>query len=576
MSVDGIVVSSGIAFGQALTIRSNSHPLDLSLIRLDAIEAEKDKLLRGINNLIAYLLRCQHHLNENGDHYQLIDADIALLEDSELHQLLYRHITQYRVSASVAVNRIFRQQAFEISEIDNPYIANRSHDILCLSTRLNNALNGHLQWDLSALEHDTILLADDLTPAEFAILPLEHIKGIVLESGGLTSHTAILARSAGIPALLNCPFTINEDDIADGTELIIDALNGTLYIAPNAKLQSHFQLLAQQEQTRHLKLKQFKDDKCQTQDGHGVKLLANIGTLSDISRMNDVGAQGVGLFRTEFILMHANSVPSEQQQYKMYCEALFGLNGLPLTIRTFDIGADKDIPWLNQQHEDNPALGLRGIRFSLANPHIFISQVKAILRAACHGTVKLMFPMVSQIEELEALLVLIEQAKSQLLEQQKAIGNVSIGIVLETPAAILNLPSMLPLVNFVSIGSNDLAQYTLAADRTNPTLANNYPAVSPAILQLISMAVMHCKQADKEISLCGEIGSNPEVLPLLVGLGIDNISINPANLLAVKANLVTGHYKDFVDHAQHVSQLSRIEEISQAVKAYKHHAFDVH
>nr|WP_242620288.1 PEP-utilizing enzyme [Shewanella maritima] len=295
MSVNGIVVSSGIAFGQALTIRSNTHPLDLSLISTSKIEAEKDKLLRGVNNLISYLLQCQQRLSEQCDHFQLIDADIALLEDSELHQTLYQHIGQYRVSASVAVDRIFRQQAFEISQIDDPYLASRGDDILCLAKRLNSALNGHLQWDLSTLEQDTILLADDLTPAEFAILPLAHIKGIVLESGGLTSHTAILARSAGIPTLLSCPFAEHQT-ISDGTEVIVDALQGELHFAPSDTLREQLKAQAEAERQKREALAKYKDLSAQTQDGHHVSLVANVGELNDISHLADVGLKVWGCF----------------------------------------------------------------------------------------------------------------------------------------------------------------------------------------------------------------------------------------------------------------------------------------
>ncbi|WP_394132737.1 phosphoenolpyruvate--protein phosphotransferase [Shewanella maritima] len=566
-TVDGIIVSAGIAFGQALTIRSNIHPLDLSVIPANKVELEKDKLLRAVNNLISYLLRCQGCLTGQCDNFQLIEADIALLEDSEMHQELYQHIGEYRVSASVAVDRIFKKQAREMAQLEDPYLANRSNDILGLAKRLNSALHGHLQWDLSSLEHDTILLADDLTPAEFAILPFEHIKGIVLESGGLTSHTAILARTAGIPALLNCSFTEHEQ-VKDGTEVILDAIDGRLIIAPTPHMHQALTSKRDEEIARHLALEKFKPLAAKTQDGHCVKLMANIGSLNDISKINDVGAQGVGLFRTEFILMYSSSMPDEKQQYQIYCDALHGIDNQVLTIRTFDIGADKDIPWLGLQNEDNPALGLRGIRYSLSQPESFLIQVKAILRAANHGSIRLMFPMVCQVEELEQVNQLIEQAKVQLQQQGKPFGQLQIGIVVETPASVLNLPSMLPLIDFVSIGTNDLTQYTLAADRTNPQLAKNYPPLSPAVIQLIRLTIEQCKSAGISVSLCGEIGSNPAMLPLLVGLGVDEISINPTNLLEVKATLVQGNYQAFVKHAKYVSQLSKINDVSRAIASY--------
>uniref|UniRef100_UPI00404720F2 phosphoenolpyruvate--protein phosphotransferase n=1 Tax=Shewanella sp. TaxID=50422 RepID=UPI00404720F2 len=567
MSFNGVVVSAGIAFGKALIMTSQTPPLDFKLLSAEQIKQQQQQLTHGIELLIHHLQHCQRHLCQECDNFQLIDADIMLLEDDGLQQQLHQHIEQFKVSAAVAIDRIFNQQAAELASLDDPYLANRSGDILCLSKRLISALHGHLQSDLSTLTDDTILLADDLTPAEFAILPLKHIKGIVLESGGLTSHTAILARAAGIPALLNYPFSKRLVPISDGEQLVLDGMTGELHIAPCEELFAKLKQKHIQELQRRQALTAYKDKPSSTIDGHHVTLLANVGNLSEISHATDVGAQGIGLFRTEFLLMNAKALPNEQQQYKLYCDALHSLHGQILSIRTFDIGADKEIPCLEQTHEDNPAMGIRGIRYSLAHPNTFITQVKAILRAANHGPIRLMFPMVSQIEELEGALALIEQAKAQLIEQEKGFGELMLGIVVETPAAVLNLPSMLPLLDFVSIGTNDLTQYTLAADRTNPNLAKQYPALSPAVIQLILMTITYCKQANVNVSLCGELGSDPQVLGLLVGLGLDEISINPTHLLEVKAALVNGRYQDFVKHAHTITTLTRIEDICLAISA---------
>ncbi|MBB1316943.1 phosphoenolpyruvate--protein phosphotransferase [Shewanella sp. SR43-4] len=568
MSINGIVVSAGIAFGKALTITNQLPPLDFKLLSIEQIDDQQQKLTQAIHQLIAHLQHCQHHLCPECDHFQLIDSDIILLEDEELQQQLHQHIHQFRVCAAVAVDRIFNQHAAEMSALDDPYLANRSIDIICLAKRLTSALHGHLQWDLSALTEDTILLADDLTPAEFAILPLTHITGLILESGGLTSHTAILARAAGIPALLNYQFSQTNDVIEDGAQLVLDGMSGELHVAPSTEVFEQLKQKQQQEVVRRQALMIYKDRPSQTRDGHQVTLLANVGNLSEISHITDVGAQGIGLFRTEFLLMNAKALPDEQQQYKLYSDALHSLQGEVLTIRTFDIGADKEIPCLPQTNEDNPALGIRGIRYSLAHPATFITQIKAILRAANHGQVRLMFPMVSQVEELDAAFLLIERAKQELNQQEKGFGTLSYGIVVETPAAVFNLPSMLPMLDFVSIGTNDLTQYTLAADRTNPNLAKQYPPLSPAVIQLISMTVSHCKQAQVKVSLCGELGSDPQVLPLLVGLGLDELSINPANLLDVKVALIEGNYSHFVHHAQHITQLTRITDIRKAINAF--------
>jgi phosphotransferase system enzyme I (PtsI) len=568
MSINGVVISAGIAFGKALTITTQLPPLDFKLLSIEQIGQQQQQLTHAINQLIAHLQHCQHHLCPDGDNFQLIDSDIMLLEDEELRQQLQHHIHQFRVCAAVAVDRIFKQQAAEMSALDDPYLANRGGDVICLAQRLTSALHGHLQWDLSTLTEDTILLVHDLTPAEFAILPLTHITGLILESGGLTSHTAILARAAGIPALLNYQFSQINDIIEDGAQLILDGISGELHIAPSADIVTQLEQKQQQELQRRQALMIYKDKPSKTRDGHSVTLLANVGNLNEIPHVTDVGAQGIGLLRTEFLLMNAKALPDEQQQYKLYCDALHSLQGEVLSIRTFDIGADKAIPCLSQSKEDNPALGIRGIRYSLAHPETFITQVKATLRAAKHGQMRLMFPMVSQVEELDAAFLLIERAKAQLIEQGKDFGTLSYGIVVETPAAVLNLTSMLPRLDFVSIGTNDLTQYTLAADRTNPHLAKQYPALSPAVIHLIALTISQCKQANVSVSLCGELGSDPLALPLLVGLGLDELSINPANLLDVKVALIKGHYAKFVHHAQHVALLTRISDIRNAINAF--------
>ncbi|QIR14714.1 phosphoenolpyruvate--protein phosphotransferase [Shewanella aestuarii] len=568
MQVNGIVVSSGIAFGQALNVSTQPQPLDLRLLPLSEIESEKYHLRQSIALLIQHLQKSQQRVCPTCENFQLIDADILLLEDEELVDEISQHISQYRVSAPVAVNRTFNEQAQALAQMDDPYLANRSQDIRFLAKRLIAILQGSSQHDLSNLTQATILLADDLTPADFAMLPLDYISGIVLESGGLTSHTAILARAAGIPALLNCPWINQVGTIADNTPLVLDAFEGVLYVKPDPEQVEQLSQKQQQQIAHQQALMAFKDLPCQTIDGRAIILRANVGNLNEISHLMEVGAQGIGLFRTEFLLMNAKAMPDEDQQYKLYCDAIHTLNGQPLTIRTFDVGADKEIPCLKQNNEDNPALGVRGIRYSLLHQNMFITQVKAILRAANTGSVRLMFPMISKLEELQQAFALIEQAKTQLIEQQQKFAEVEYGIVVETPAAALTLDAMLPYLHFVSIGSNDLTQYTLAADRSNTQLAHSYPTLSPAVLKLVAMIIAQCKQAGVKVCLCGEIGGDETVLPLLMGMGLDELSINPNHLLAVKSQVVKGQYSQFVEHAAHINQLNTISAIDEAIKQF--------
>ncbi|GIU54248.1 phosphoenolpyruvate--protein phosphotransferase [Shewanella sp. KT0246] len=561
MAVTGIVVSPGVAFGQAVHIHLHNQTVDYRLLPVADIAKECEKATKAIGFLSSHLKHCQSKIEPDSEHFHLIDADIMLLEDDDLAEQLKNYITRFRFSAVVSVERIFAQHAEELAQLDDPYMANRSNDVICLGKRLMSAVNGTLQWDVSKLTDNSILLAEDITPAEFATIPLNKIKGIVLQTGGLTSHTAILAKAAGIPALLSCQF--NTYDINDGSPLILDAFSGELHINPSPETKQLLQQKLAQETQRRAALLHYVDKPSVTLDGHPVCLLANVSSLNDITQIEHSGAAGIGLFRTEFLLMQVDSVPDEKQQYQQYCDALHSLNGKVLTIRTFDIGADKEIPCLSQQYEDNPALGVRGIRYSLQHQSLFTTQIKAVLRAANHGRIRLLFPMVNQVEELEQAFELIDWCKQQLIEEEKGFGELNIGIMVETPAAVLNLPHLLPKLDFISIGSNDLTQYTLAADRGNPVLVKDYPPVSPAMIRFIKMAVDTCKIHQTKVCLCGELASDTKLISLLVGLGIDELSVNTASLLDVKATICNGQYQHFYTQAQQALGFSHIEQLNQ-------------
>ncbi|MGL4712254.1 MAG: phosphoenolpyruvate--protein phosphotransferase [Shewanella sp.] len=567
MPILGITVSSGIAFGQTLHLTHIEHRLDYRPIPLSNIPQQQGLVAKALQQLQTQLTHSQAALDSASENYQLIEADLLLLKDDELIEQVNDAIGTLQLSASVAVERIFAHQADELQSLDDPYLANRALDVRCLGKRVVAAIHGHLNQGLEKLDKPTILLAEDLTPAEFALLPRKNLCGIVLKTGGLTSHTAILARSAGIPALLNCQF--NVDAIPNGTPLVLDALNGELYVNPDPDEQARLSLIFHHEQARRAALQTYKDVPAQTQDGHTIRLMANVGNLNDIIHVNDVGADGIGLFRTEFMLMNVSILPDEKAQYTLYCDALHALGGKTFTIRTLDIGADKELPCLYQENENNPALGLRGIRYTLAHPELFKTQLRAILRAANHGPIRLMFPMINQVEELDQVFSLITQCQNDLEEEEKGYGELSYGIVVETPAAVFNLNAMLPKLDFISIGTNDLTQYAMAADRTNPQLTRDYPSLSPAILALINMTIVQAKAANVKVSLCGELASSPQIAPLLIGMGLDELSVNLSALLEVKAAICQGNIKQFSALAHIALQQDRIACLHQCITNYK-------
>lgn len=563
MLITGIAVSSGIAFGHALKLNPYDSSLDYHLLPFSKIPEEQQNFHQALLELRHHLQKALDNLHEDSENYQLIEADLLLLEDEELTKQITNSIRELQFSASVAVERVFAHQASEMESLDDPYLANRAADVRSLGSRLISAINGTLGLDLTKLDKETILLAQDITPAEFALLPLEYINGIVLQTGGLNSHTAILARAAGIPALLSCNYP--ELDIDNHDRLVLDGLDGVLHVNPNEELQKNLEQKYFSEALRRQNLLAFKDKAVITTDHHRVALLANVGSLNEITHLSDVGADGIGLFRTEFMVMNANKIPDEQAQYSLYCDALQALDGNIFTIRTLDIGADKELPSLTLEGEENPALGLRGIRYCLSFPELIKTQLRAILRAANHGPIRLMFPMVNHVEELDQLFDIIEECKQELDYEEKGFGEISYGIVVETPAAVLNLNSMLSRLDFVSIGTNDLTQYAMAADRTNPKLNHDYPSFSPAVLGLIKMTIDTAKSANVKVALCGELASDPEIAPILVGMGLDELSVSIGSMLEIKSVICNSEYKQLTKLAKKVLTMDRIATLNQCL-----------
>lgn len=567
MQVNGIAIKPGVTFGEALHFNTGHKPLDYRILPIKRIPQQLSRLDGGLTRLKQQLSASLQALDSQSDAYALVEADLLYLDDPDLRAHIADTITQLQFSACVSIERVFAHQASELEALDDPYLAQRAEDVRSLGKRLIQAVFGQPGQEPGKLKVPTILLADDISPAEFAVLPLENVAGIVLKSGGLTSHTAILARAAGIPALLSCPYS--ELGINNGDKLAIDGDAGALFRNPEGEALELLRLHEASARLAREQLDQYRDKPAMTQDGHEISLLANVGNLNDVLKVSGLGADGIGLLRTEFMLMHSATLPDERAQYQLYSDAIHALEGRVLTIRTLDIGADKELPCLCQVKEENPALGLRGIRYTLANPQLLKTQLRAVLRAANHGHVRLMFPMVNQVEELDAVLALLETCRRELDDEEKGFGDISLGIVVETPAAVLNLPAMLPMLDFVSIGTNDLTQYAMAADRGNPCLARDYPALSPAVLRLISMTLQSARSQDVKVSLCGEMGSDPRLVPLLIGLGFDELSVNVGAMLEVKAAICRQEFGRCTQLAGRALMADRLSELDACISSYK-------
>lgn len=464
----------------------------------------------------------------------VFEAHLLMLEDPELVERVQAAI-KVGASAEQAVATAGEEMAAILAGLDDPYLQERALDVRDISRRLIAALRGEQEEELGG-DAPFILLAEDLLPSQTARLDRSRVLGFATAAGGSTSHTAVLARSMGIPAVVGLGAGAL-DSIAEGARLILDGAEGRLIVDPSAETLARYQALLLQGEAEREALAALKHEPAQTADGCRIELGANIAGPQDLAAVLEAGAEGVGLFRTEFLFMERVEPPSEEEQYAIYREVAERLAPRPVIIRTLDAGGDKPIPYLGIGREENPFLGWRGIRYSLDQAELLRVQLRAVLRAAAHGRVRVMFPMITTLGEVRRARGLLTECEADLSAQGVPTGPVEVGIMLEVPAAALCADLLAPEVDFFSIGSNDLTQYTLAVDRGNRVVSHLYDPLHPAVLRLIHQVAEAAHRHGKWVGLCGEAGSHPDALPLLIGLGVDEISVAPPAVLRVKAQL---------------------------------------
>lgn len=446
-------------------------------------------------------------------------------------------------TAAWAWQQIIRERVNQIQKLDDPVLAARAVDLSDVGQRVLRHLTGNLDMEVVSHSHPVVLLADDLKPSDTAALDPDLILGFCTAVGGPTSHTAIIARSMGIPAVVAAGKSVM--DIANGTACILDGFNGRLYLNPTEAditeaMEVQRQLKAREEEAR---IGRFQP--AITTDGFRVEIAANINRAADVANALDAGAEGVGLMRTEFLFLERDSVPSEEEQFEAYKAMVQALGGRPLIIRTLDIGGDKEVPYLNLPKEDNSFLGIRGIRLCLIRPDLFVPQLRAIYRAAAFGPLKIMFPMISTLEDFE-------QARDAAEAIRKELGapSVELGIMIEVPSAAILADQFAKIVDFFSIGTNDLTQYTLAMDRVHPQLAKQADGLHPAVLRMIDMTVRAAEKENKWVGVCGGIASDPRGAIMLTGLGVSELSVSAPNVASIKAQLRSMSHADMKAMAQ--------------------------
>ena len=567
--LSGIPASPGIVFGRALVLKEEKVVLDNKKIREDQIEQEIERFYAGralaVEQLNIIMARAQQVFGE--ERAAIFEGHLLLLEDDELEQEVLDYLRRHKVRAATATAAIIAQQVEMLSEIDDEYLRERAGDIRDIGERLVKNILGQCIVDVSHIAQQSILVAYDLTPSTTAQLDLDKVLGFITDIGGRTSHTSIMARSLELPAIVG---TNNATKcIRNGDFLILDACNNQIYINPSKQEIARLQVLAQKISQEKTALSELKDLPALTLDGHQVEVMANIGTLRDIDSLERNGAEGVGLYRTEFLFMDREQMPSEEEQFKVYKRIVEAMNQRLVILRTMDIGGDKQLPYLDLPQEMNPFLGWRAIRIGLDQRHILDCQLRAALRASAFGNLAIMFPMIISVEEIRQLKQIIAQIKQDLRAENLAFDeNLPIGIMVETPAAAINARFLAQEVDFFSIGTNDLTQYTLAVDRGNELISHLYNPLSPAVLTLIQQVIDAAHAQGKWTGMCGELASDERACLLLLGMGLDEFSMSASAIPRIKKLIRNVNYADAKLLAKRALQQPTSAQIEQLISDF--------
>ncbi|MDI6600877.1 MAG: phosphoenolpyruvate--protein phosphotransferase [Thermoanaerobacteraceae bacterium] len=527
----GIKASPGIAIGQAYLLQK-----EIKIEKTAAEDREKElaRLDRAITRSIEQLKRIKDRVaKEMGENAAAIfDAHIMILEDPEFIPEIKSHIENEGVNAEYAVHETVKKYAEIFGEMDDEYLRERAADIKDVGSRIVANLLGQIR-DLSELPNGTIVVAKDLSPSDTAQMDKSRVEAFLTDEGGKTSHTAIMARTLEIPAVVGLGNITQQ--VKNGDIIIVDGNEGEVYVNPDNDVLSIYMKKKEDYKEYKEKLKSLTTLPALTRDGRKVELEANIGTPKDVDAALANGAEGVGLFRTEFLYMDRNNLPTEEEQFEAYKKVVTSMGCRRVTIRTLDIGGDKEIPYLGLEEEENPFLGWRAIRFCLDRPDIFKTQLRAILRASAYGKVSIMYPMISDIDEVRRANKILDEAKREL--RQNGIPydlNIEVGIMVEIPSAALTADILAPEVDFFSIGTNDLTQYTLAVDRGNQRVRGYYNYFQPGVLRLIKYCIEQAHKNGKYVAMCGEMAGDPEATKILLGLGLDVFSMSAASIPLVK------------------------------------------
>ena len=568
-SIKGITAARGIAFGTAYKLATPNLTFETRTIK--SVQAEMERLQDAISKSREEIKQIRKQVKENQgeDNAMIFDSHLLMLDDPYYMETIEQIVTEEKINVESAVVRVTDLLLSTFKQLNNLYIRERITDIQDVVDRVLANLLGKSLPNISLIQDEaSIIVAPELKPSETVQIDCRYVQGFVTDFGGKTSHAAIIARSLELSAIVGAKKAMTT--IEHGDELIVDGINGLVHINPTAELTEQYREKQRRLNAKRFRLTTFKRRRTVTRDNQKIEIHANINSEGDIERAVRNGIDGIGLFRSEFIFMNEVNFPSEETQYTMYKRALLKMNGRPVVVRTLDIGGDKQLPYYTMPEETNPFLGLRSIRFTLEEKELFKTQLRALLRASVHGNLKIMFPMITTFQELQAAKSLLEEVKQSLKEEQIPFNDeIEIGMMIETPATALLADLFIKEVDFFSIGTNDLIQYTFATDRMNERVAHLYEPLHPAILRITKQVIDVAKAHGKWVKICGEMASDERALPLLIGFGLTSLSMDPGNILNARKQINYLTYKQLKSIAEKAIQVKDAKEVEKLLVTHR-------
>ena len=565
LEINGVAASPGISIGKAFVVKKNEIISSGILLENDSdVLKEIERFGRAVQASVEEVeaLKNDDSLRLENEEIEILETHIEFLTDPQIKADVLERITREKKNVIDAVIEVIDQTVQVFKNMNDEYMSARAADVQDIGNRILKNLNIAPEKSSRNFQPNTIIIAEDISPSDAIALDMSLVIGFVTQTGGKTSHTAILARSKNIPAVLGCGYALS---IKNDDTIIVDGTEGIVLVNPSKNRIEEYKLKKEAYDHQLKFLKSLKNISAQTSDGIEIELLANISNADDMEESLDYGAQGAGLFRTELLFMNRNSFPLEEEQFEFYKKVALKSKGTTVIIRTIDIGGDKPLEYFKFPKEENPFLGYRAIRICLDRKDIFITQLKAILRASVFGNFKIMFPMISSIQELRLAKEILEQTKRELQENNFDFDEkIEVGIMIEVPSAAITADLLAKEVDFFSIGTNDLCQYTLAVDRMNEKIKDLYDPFNPAVLRLIGYVIEQAHKHNISVGMCGEFASDPQATLLLIGMGLKEFSMNATSIPSIKNVIINTSYAK----AKEVSEKVMAMDNSKSIIAY--------